>query len=119
MTLRDAAALEDIVQYCERIRNYLNRCGDSRDAFARDTMVQDACCMCVVQIGELIGLLSDDTRSAVPEIPWRLIKETRNFYVHNYGNLNKTLTWNTLTSSIPDLCKACKEALEEDKNHSI
>jgi len=61
-----------------------------------------------------ISLLSDETKQALPQVPWRLIKETRNFYVHNYGSISKTLLWSTLHTSIPDLKASCKHALEED-----
>ena len=118
MTLRDIAVLEDIVSYCERIQQYLSRSGNSQDSFERDTMVQDACCMCVVQIGELVGLLSDEAKQSLSHVPWRLIKETRNFYVHNYGNISQTLVWATLKDSIPDLKASCKQALESESRAS-
>ena len=57
-------------------------------AFLNDTMFQDACCMCVIQIGELAGALSDDVKHQYPDIPWRIIKDTRNFYVHAYGAID-------------------------------
>ena len=41
--------------------------------------------MCVVQIGELVSQLSDETKAQNKAIPWRIIKDTRNFYVHAYG----------------------------------
>ncbi len=114
MTLRDVAALEDIISFCERIHQYLGRAGNTQEAFEQDNMVQDACCMCLIQIGELIGLLSDETKQALPQVPWQLIKETRNFYVHNYGSISKTLLWSTLHTSISDLKASCEHALEED-----
>lgn len=36
--------------------------------------------MCVVQIGELVSQLSDETKAQNKAIPWRIIKDTRNFY---------------------------------------
>ena len=111
MTLRDQAALEDIVSYCERIREYLCRGGNTEEAFSQDLMVQDACCMCVIQIGELVNLLTEETKAGLSQIPWRLVKETRNFYVHNYGEISKVLVWNTLQESIPALEESCRAAL--------
>ena len=119
MTLRDAAALEDIIKYCDRIGQYIARCGDKQECFDHDTMVQDACCMCIVQIGELTGHLSNEVKATLAHVPWRLIKETRNFYVHNYGNISKSLTWLTIKESIPALKEACVSALEKESEAAL
>ena len=44
--------------------------------------------MCVVQIGELVAQLSDGIKAQNKAIPWRVIKDTRNFYVHAYGSID-------------------------------
>ena len=69
--------------------------------------------MCIIQIGELTGQLSDEIRMAHPEIPWRIIKDTRNFYVHAYGSVDIPSVWETLQSDIPQLKNACEEMLKE------
>ena len=35
--------------------------------------------MCIVQIGELVGQLSDEMKRLHPAEPWRTIKDTRKF----------------------------------------
>ena len=74
-------------------------------------MFQDACCMCVIQIGELVGELSEDTKALNPSIPWRIIKDTRNFYVHAYGAIDLESVWETLVHDIPALKAACEAML--------
>ncbi len=59
--------------------------------------------MCVVQIGELVGALSDEVKAKAPDIPWRVIKDTRNFYVHAYGAIDVLSVWKTLNEDIPAL----------------
>lgn len=49
--------------------------------------------MCVVQIGELVSQLSDETKAQNKAIPWRIIKDTRNFYVHAYGAIDIPSVW--------------------------
>ena len=44
--------------------------------------------MCVVQIGELVSQRSDEVKAQNKAIPWRIIKDTRNFYVHAYGSID-------------------------------
>lgn len=68
--------------------------------------------MCVVQIGELVTQLSDETKQQNRAIPWRIIKDTRNFYVHAYGAIDIPSVWDTLNQDIPALKSACEEILQ-------
>jgi len=97
--------------YCGRIQNNLERYENNREAFLNDYMFQDACCMCVVQIGELAGLLSEETKALNKTVPWRIIKDTRNFYVHAYGAVDLNAVWDTLLNDIPVLKSACEKLL--------
>ena len=63
--------------------------------------------MCVVQIGELVGQLSDETKALNKSVQWRAIKDTRNFYVHAYGSIDLPSVWETITTDIPALREAC------------
>ncbi len=103
MATRDRIVLEKMINFCERIKNNLERNQDNFDAFKNDYMFQDACCMCIVQIGELASLLSEETKQKSPLIPWRAIKDTRNFYVHNYGAIDLDVVWATMHEDIPML----------------
>lgn len=68
--------------------------------------------MCVVQICELVSQLSDDVKQKDPAVPWRIIKDTRNFYVHAYGAIDVAAVWDTLEHDIPSLKVACEAILE-------
>lgn len=113
MAMRDKIVLEKIINFCERIKNNIARNQDNYDAFKNDYMFQDACCMCIVQIGELVTLLSDEIRQKSPHIPWRAIKDTRNFYVHNYGAIDLDVVWATMHEDIPVLAEQCHVLLED------
>lgn len=67
--------------------------------------------MCIVQIRELVSQLSDEVKQQNPAIPWRVIKDTRNFYVHAYGAIDISSVWDTLNHDIPDLKSACEAIL--------
>ena len=45
-------------------------------------------------------------------IPWRIIKDTRNFYVHSYGTIDIPSVWDTLSNDIPALKAACEDILK-------
>lgn len=97
--------------YCNRIDSNIDRMNGSFEVFNSDTLFQDACCMCVVQIGELSAQLSESVRSQYSHIPWRIIKDTRNYYVHAYGSIDLPAVWDTLINDIPVVKQSCEEIL--------
>lgn len=109
--MRDRLILQKIVLYCQRIANNLDRYHHDFSAFEQDYLFQDACCMCVVQIGELVSQLSDEVKAQNKAIPWRIIKDTWSFYVHAYGSIDIPSVWDTLVNDIPALKTACEEIL--------
>lgn len=109
--MRDRLILQKIVLYCQRIADNLERYHHDFSDFEQDYLFQDACCMCVVQIGELVSQLSDGAKEQNNAVPWRVIKDTRNFYVHSYGSIDLVSVWNTLENDIPVLKTACEEIL--------
>ncbi len=97
--------------YCDRIAENLARYQNSYESFECDALLQDACCMCIIQIGEMVGQLSEDIKAQNPAIPWRTIKDTRNFYVHAYGSIDIPSVWETLQQDIPMLKRSCEKIL--------
>ena len=67
--------------------------------------------MCVLQIGELAGKLTEDFKDTYNEMPWREIKGLRNFVAHEYGNIDIAELWNTIQEDIPVLQSYCKKIL--------
>ena len=59
---RDRSVLEHIISYCAEIEEAVQRFGDSYEAFREDSLYRHACAMCILQIGELTGHLSEDFR---------------------------------------------------------
>ena len=111
---RDRIILQKIISYCQRIAANLERYHHDLSEFERDYLFQDACCMCVVQIGELVSQLSESAKQMNPAVPWRAIKDTRNFYVHAYGSIDIPSAWDTLVNDIPELESACEQLLSEN-----
>ena len=52
---RDATILKKIIDYCTRIQNHLDRHQSNFEMFKEYLLFNDACCMCVVQIGSFIA----------------------------------------------------------------
>lgn len=104
---RDETVVEHILRYCKQTQTAHQDFGYSKDRFLQSTTYQNAVCMCILQIGELIGKLSEEFRSDHPDIPWHKIRGMRNFVAHEYGKLDQEIVWFTATKSIPELEEFC------------
>lgn len=105
---RDCSILEHIVSYCEQIEETVQRFGDDYAIFAADTIYRNAAALCILQIGELVGKLSDTFRAEHSSIPWRQIKAMRNIVVHDYGSVDAETTWEIIKDDIPKLRAYCR-----------
>ncbi len=108
----DVDVLKHILRYCENIELLLGRFGKEFSIFQNDIAYRDSVSMNILQIGELVGHLSEGYRLATQEeIPWRAIKSMRNLFAHNYGNMDFNIIWATALESIPQLKDFCSEQI--------
>jgi len=110
---RNVCILEHVVRYCEQIEETIERFGNSYDLFAEDIIYRNAAAMCILQIGELAGKLSEEFRTSHPGAPWRQIKGMRNIVAHSYGTVDPETTWEIMIEDIPALKKYCREIIDE------
>ena len=108
---RDAEILRHILRYCDQVDTAHADFGSSRKRFGESTTYQNAVCMCILQIGELVGKLSEPFRMEHNGIPWHKIRGMRNFVAHEYGHLDLDVVWYTATKSIPELKIYCESIL--------
>ena len=111
MNNKDLFIIKKIVDYCEQIEEACRVFDASQEAFVSNTVFQNACCMCILQIGELAGKLSVEMQSQTPDIPWREIRGMRNICAHNYGMIDLYSTWATIEKDIPSLKVRCLSLL--------
>lgn len=109
---RDLDIIEHILRYCGQAQTAHADFGFSKARFFASTTYQNAVCMCILQIGELIGKMSDDFIKDHVEIPWHKIRGMRNFVAHEYGHLDLDIVWFTATNSIPELQTFCENVLK-------
>ena len=70
--------------------------------------------MCILQIGELAGGLTDEFRDGTKEkMQWSLIRGMRNWAAHSYKEMDNEIIWDTISNSIPLLMEFCAEILEQ------
>ena len=110
---RDLSILRHILDYCGQIEEAVARFGADSEIFLSDTAYHNAVSLCILQIGELAGNLSESYRTANPDIPWREIKLMRNIVAHRYGAVDHTITWDVVVNDVPTLKAFCLRQLEE------
>ncbi len=87
--------------------------GRSRKRFDESTTYQNAVSMCILQIGELVGHLSDAFKAGHTAIPWHKIRGMRNYVAHEYGSIDRDVVWFVAVNSIDELRRFCDEVLEQ------
>ena len=109
---RDISILRHIVSYCDQIKEAVDRFGTDCNVFLADAVYHNAVALCILQIGELVGNLSEEFRMNHPEIPWREIKQMRNIVAHRYGTVDHSITWDVAINDIPRLKRFCMSILD-------
>ncbi len=82
--------------------------GRTRADLDTDRMLLFALVRAVEIIGEAAGKVSDETRNAYADIPWRAIIGMRNRLAHAYFDINADILWVAATVEIPALLTQVK-----------
>ena len=110
----DFQRLERIRDYCDEIQKTVVRYGQSFETFDTDADYQRSVAFCILQIGELAGGLSGEYRQkTASRIQWGPIKGMRNLVAHSYGNIDRSILWDTAVTDIPVLRDFCEEQLSQ------
>jgi uncharacterized protein with HEPN domain len=75
----------------------------SETDFAANTQKQDAVIRRIEIIGEAAVHLSEQTRAAIPELPFRKMRGMRNIVAHDYANVNLKIVWDVATIHVPEV----------------
>lgn len=115
---RNKSILLHIIRYCDQVSEAVGIFGNEYDTFLSNNTYRNACCLCLLQIGELVGALSDGFTASHTEIPWRQIKGFRNIVAHAYGTIEPEVVWDIISNDLPVLknyCQSCIPKLEESE----
>jgi uncharacterized protein with HEPN domain len=94
--------LRDILQAARMIVSYLK---DTTEAdFVANSEKQDAVIRRIEIIGEATAHLTETTRRAIPELPFRKMRGMRNIVAHDYANVDLKIVWEVATAHIPEIC---------------
>ncbi len=98
---RDSALLYDILESARLAVSYLQEV--PIEDFLSSLQLQDAVIRRVEIIGEAAGNLSEETKASLPNLPWRDMTDMRNFLIHQYGDVDPQVVWDTVKLDLPPL----------------
>jgi uncharacterized protein with HEPN domain len=107
MGKRDNVVLNKILKETTVIKDMTDGYDCAR--FVNDEKTKRAVCMTLINIGEMVKLLSESIRADNSEVPWRSISGLRDVTAHGYQTLRMEDIWETIITDIPIL----KEQIEK------
>ena len=113
-TTRDKNVLRHIIEYCNQTDETVDFFGKNYKIFVSSHMYRNACCLCLLQIGELVNALSEEFLKSHTAIPWRQIKGFRNIVAHAYGTVEPAVVWEIITDDLPQLKSYCSHVIYEE-----
>ncbi len=113
MKNRDETVLLKILKYISQIEDAHKDYGNNFESFQSSSVYRNACCMCVLQIGELCKVISDELRQSENQVPWREWCGIRDIFAHQYAEMDVEIAWNTLEDDLPVLKENVERILRE------
>jgi uncharacterized protein with HEPN domain len=108
---RQVAYLLDIFKSVQAIQSYV--AGQTAEEFLTDPKTQDAVLRRFLVAGEAAARLTPETRAEFPKIPFPKIIGMRNRVVHDYGNVDFEIVWETVQAQLPLLFKELQRFFAE------
>lgn len=99
--------VKDIITNLDFIIDHM--LGKTKEELEQDEVLTDSMVFRLIQISETSKNLSDEFKDEHSDIPWNDITALRNRLVHDYGNVDMSIVFDTLTKDIPEL----KEQIEK------
>ncbi|MDR2183573.1 MAG: DUF86 domain-containing protein [Clostridiales bacterium] len=109
MDRRDRTLLQKILDEANIIADLIDL--HDCDSFLRDERTKRAVCMTLINIGEMVKLLSDEIKQNSPYIPWRSIAGLRDVTAHGYMTLHMEDIWETASVDVPVLSKQIEKLI--------
>ena len=115
MRTKDSIILKKILEYCDQVSEACEMFGNDYDKFINISVFQNACCMCILQVGELCKVVSEELKEQKKTIPWKELCGIRDIFAHQYSNLDCQSAWDTIQNDLPQLKIEIERILKEMK----
>lgn len=94
MERRASKELLHIAGWLDRVDEIVHR---GKDAYLRDSLLQEAGDSLMMKLGEAANRLSKLGVLAPEGVEWAIAVANRNFIIHQYDEINRVMTWATLS----------------------
>jgi uncharacterized protein with HEPN domain len=84
----------------------------TRKSLDSDRKLALALIRCIEIIGEAAAQISNESREALPQIPWSDIIAMRNRLIHAYFDINLDILWKTIIEDLPPLISELDKILD-------
>lgn len=103
MKSKDVIILKKILDYCRQLDEACDMFDNDYNNFLSNSVFRNACCMCILQIGELCKVISEELRIQEKSVPWKEWCGIRDIFAHQYSNLDCQSAWITIQHDLPEL----------------
>lgn len=110
MQRRDEVILKKIIMEINIGEEMMGIAG--MDEFFEDEKLKRAISMTVINIGELIKSITEETRKLHPEVPWKAAAGMRDIAAHKYQTLRMEDVYYTVKQDFPILKEQLGKILE-------
>jgi uncharacterized protein with HEPN domain len=118
MDRKAAKELLHMQSWLERVDEIVER---GRDPYLTDDLLQEAGDSLMMKLGEAANRILELGVFASDGVDWALAVANRNFIIHQYDEINRAITWQTLSVDLPEwkaslatLFRAASLALEAE-----
>jgi len=91
----------DIIESIGAINDFTKGCNYA--SFVSDRKTYSATLREFIVIGEAITHIPEEIKTDFPDVAWRLIKDFRNFIVHEYFGIDTEIVWDAVEKELPQL----------------
>jgi uncharacterized protein with HEPN domain len=92
--------VKDILVSIDKIGRFLH--GMSFEQFVKDEMLIDGVVRNLEIIGEASRTIPESLKKQLPDIPWKSMIAFRNLAIHEYFQLDLSITWKIITKDLPE-----------------
>ncbi len=86
--------------------------GKTKEEIRNNEILVDSIMFRLIQISENSDKLTPNFKETNTNLPWREIKGMRNRIVHDYGVVDMTIIYDTVSKDIPKMYELLKEYLD-------
>lgn len=113
MKANDRVRLQDILDSIEKIEKHVK--GLNRSRFEFLFREQDAVEWRLIIIGEAVAHLSSAIKRDFNSVPWRDVVGMRDKIIHENGDTDAVVVWETIKKDLPPLKKEILKFLQKTK----